>query len=385
MLLTLFGKLISEVMKSSGEKTKARMGPKPTLVGTVRIRTMDLGIYEKTKVSWKRSSMELPEAMHAIELFRAHGKLNALVDKNNPTFLKGQLSPGGKVRGARVNVLPDGRKLDKAFSLFAKHLTIHDESSNDHWDVLYQNPGGSFAHLYTLEKKSRFVRKKYREVEEFEKYYPMLRRKVLSALRDRSDPMAVRMYTLLETCMRVGNEIYYRAHGHKGLTTLKKKDISVDGNTVTFNYLSKGGVPMNVSKEFPDVYVERLNEILKPRKESDFVFVNEATGHPLSDVHFKEAFKRYCGREFYPHIVRSYYATEKANEFLRSHRTASRKEVLEFFRSVAMELGHKRFIKKKGVWKESYNITIHYYIQPKVLDKLNSLPNKCMAAGMGGG
>ena len=71
-------------MKSSGEKTKAKTGPKQLPVGTVRIRTTDLGIYEKTERSWKRSSMELPEAMHAINLFKAHGNMDALWTRTIP-------------------------------------------------------------------------------------------------------------------------------------------------------------------------------------------------------------------------------------------------------------------------------------------------------------
>lgn len=345
---------------------------KPIPEGVIRIKTKDLGTYEKTKASWKKSSIEFPEAMHVIQLFRAHNNFEFLVDKKDSKFLKGQLSPEGKCQGARINILPDGRQLDKAYSLFARHLTIHDETSNDHWDVLYQNPGGTYSYAYTLEKKSKLVKRKYKTVEEFGKYYLRLKRSVLSALNDKNDFIAVPMYTLLETLMRIGNEIYYKAHGHKGLTTLKKSDISINGNKVTFNYMSKNGVPRNITKEFPDTYISRLNGMLQPLKQSSFVFVTNA-GHPLDDKHFKRAFKRYCGKEFYPHIVRSYYATKKAKEFLRMHKTATKKEIRELFLSIAADLGHKRFVKKEQTWKEGYNVTIHYYIQPEVLDMVKSL------------
>ena len=36
----------------------------------------------------------------------------------------------------------------------------------------------------------------------------------------------------------------------------------------------------------------------------------------MKESDFKAAFKKYCGEEFYPHIVRSYIATEKAKEIL---------------------------------------------------------------------
>ncbi len=340
---------------------------------TLRIKSKDLKVYKKTKTSWRKSSVEFPEAMHVIKLFIAHDNLDVLIDKKDPKFLKGWLSADGKCNGARINILPDGRKLDKAYSLFAKHLTIHDEASDSHWDILYQNPCGTYSYLYTLEKKEQSVKKKYKAVEEFEKHYPKLKRKVSSALKDRSDPIAVPMYTLLRTLMRIGNEIYYKAHGHKGLTTLKKKDISINGNHVTFDYLAKDGVPMNVTERFPDHYVFRLKNILKSVDRSSFVFVNKNTGHPLNDVHFKEAFKRYCGREFYPHIVRSHFATMKAKEFIQTHKSATKYEVKELFLLIAEKLGHKRFVKKENEWKESYNVTIHHYIQPEVVEKVRSI------------
>ena len=348
---------------------------KPTVPGTLRIGTDDLLVYEKTSDDWivKVPAIEFPDAMHVIQLFKAHENFNALVDTKNPRFLKGQLSPEGKSQGARINILPDGRALDKAYSLFAEHLTIHDEASNEHWDVLYRNPGGTYSYVYTLEKRDNSVKKKYSEVEEFERCYPDLIKRVDSALSDYNDNMAVPMYTLLKTCMRVGNEIYYKAHGHKGLTTLKKSDISINGNNVTFNYLSKNGVPTVITEKFPDLYVARLRKALDSIDDSSFVFVNPRSGHPLLDTHFKEAFRRYCGRNFYPHIVRSFYATQKAEEFLKSHGSATKKDIREFFLSVSEKLGHKRFVKKEQAWKDNYTVTVHHYIQPQLVDKIKAL------------
>jgi hypothetical protein len=354
--------------------TRKKAARKKTIpVGTIRIKVKDLHPYEKTRTGWKKSGKEFPEALHVVELFKAHSNFSPLIDAKDMHFLKGQLSPDGHCQGARVNVLPDGRRLDKAYSLFAEHLTVHDETSNDHWDVLYRNPGGTYSYVYTLEKKLKFMRKKYREVEELEKYYPTIEAEVMNALEDKDDDMAVPMYTLLKTYMRVGNEMYYKAHGTKGLTTLKKKDIEIKGKSVTFRYISKGYVPREFTEEFPTIYIKRLRKMLEHLKPSSFVFVNPKTGHPLSDMHFKQAFGRYCGREFYPHIIRSYYATEKAKEFLNMHESVKKHELLEFYRFLAAKLGHKRFAKKDHEWKESYNVTIHHYIQPGVLSRLNSL------------
>jgi len=188
----------------------------------------------------------------------------------------------------------------------------------------------------------------------------------------KDDEIALPMYTLLKTCMRVGNEIYYKSTGHKGLTTLTKKDIKIEKNHATFNYIGKNGVPTIISEEFPKEYIKKLKEKLAEKKSSEFVFTN-SKGAPLKDTDFMHAFEKYCGEQFYPHIVRSFYATEKAKIFLSNHKKATKQEVKELFTKIADKLGHKRFDKKHNEWKDSYTVTIHHYIQPELVDKIKSL------------
>jgi DNA topoisomerase IB len=349
------------------EKKKISVEP-----GTIRIKAEDLEPYEKTEKSWKKSSKDLSKAKLVIELFKGQGQLNVLIDTHDPRFLKGQLLPDGKTQGARINILPNGRKLDKAFSLFAENLTIHNESSNYHWNVIYKNPGGTYSYVYALDKKRKFVDKKYRVVTEFSKYYPKLKRNAYNALKKDDDRLAVPMYTLLKTYMRIGNEIYYKIRHHKGLTTLKKEDITINGKYVTFNYIAKDGVPTNITESFPPVYINRLRNMLEGIDNSSFVFTNGGKGRPLCDTHFKDAFKRYCGKEFYPHIVRSHYATSRVEVFLATHKSFSREEMRSLFLSIAEKLGHKRFVRKDNVWKDSYTITINHYVRPRLLKKIKS-------------
>ncbi|MBN2482784.1 MAG: hypothetical protein JXD21_01120 [Candidatus Omnitrophica bacterium] len=349
------------------------MKVKITLPGTVRIKAVGLKVYERSRKGWKRSSRTFPEALLVIKLFKAHKRFSALIDKKNPEFLKGQLSPDGQPQGARINVLPNGKKLDKAFSLFSPELTIHNENSNYHWNVLYKNPGGTYSYVYTLEKKKELVKRKYQVVKDFERYFRKLRKNLRRALHDPEDAMAVPMYTLLKTYMRIGNEIYYKTSGHKGLTTLKKKDITIRKNQVTFNYIGKDGVPIEIKRRFPDIYIERLRKILKSKKRNEYVFINGHTRRPLQDIHFREAFKRYCGKEFFPHIVRSYFATARVKYFLKTRKEATKEDIRELYLEIAERLGHKRFDKKNQVWKENSTVTISHYIKPKLLAEVEKI------------
>ena len=346
----------------------AKLKNKKSLVGTIRINR-NLKVCEKTKSGWKKSARKFPNAIQVAKLFKANKEFKEIIDKKNPVFLKGQIYKG-KVQGARINILPDGRKLDKAYSLFAENLTIHDESSGQHWNVLYKNPN-SWEHLYTLNKRKNLTKKKYDEVKEFKKLYPKIRKRIISALKDKDDYLALPMFTLLETYMRIGNELYYKLNKHKGLTTLKKSDITTKGSFVTFNYVAKDGVPTTIKKKFPAIYIRRLKTLLNSLGKNAFVFTKK--GKILEDDDFKNAFKKYCGKEFYPHIVRSYYATSQAEDFLKKHKKASKDEINNLFLSIAAKLGHKKFNKKQKSWQDNSSVTIHHYIPPDLVERVKKI------------
>lgn len=342
---------------------------KETASGTIRVKTKDLLAYEKTKTGWKRTGKEFKNLLDAVKLFKAEKRFKELIDKKDPSFLKGQLSCDGREQGARINILPNGEKLEKAYSLFAPHLKIHDQLSHDHWDVLYQNRGGTWSYVYTVEKRKQHRNKKYKKVEEFEKRYKKLVGNVKKSLHDKKDLMGVPMHTLLTTYMRVGNETYYKAHGHKGLTTLTKKDVAIKPPTVTFNYIGKDGVPIDINKKYSNIYIQRLKPLLK--KPNKFVF--SKNGGLIRENDFKEAFMRYCGHEFYPHIVRSHYATTKVKNFLKNKKKTTKQEVTQLFTQIAHDLGHKKFNKKKHQWQEHITVTINSYIQPELITKIQKI------------
>lgn len=345
----------------------SKVSTKP-INGMIRIDSRKLLSYERTTKGWKRAGKDFNGILAVVKLYKAEGKFKELMDAKEPRFLKGAISKEGLPIGARINILPDGQKLEKAFSLFSPNLTLHDQLSHDHWDVIYQNKGGTWSYVYTLKKRKDHMAGKYRKVELFEKNYRRLSSNVIKGLFDESDFMAVPMHTLLQTYMRVGNETYYKAHGHRGLTTLIKRNISVRRPEVTFDYVGKDGVPIKIIKRFLDEYTERLNSILAKRKKDEFVF--SKNGSVLREHDFKDAFLRYCGHEFYPHIVRSHYATMKVKKFLKENKNITKERMRNLFMEIAHNLGHKRFNKKKQDWQESYAVTVHSYIQPELVEKL---------------
>ncbi|MFH1452165.1 MAG: hypothetical protein ABIF88_03260 [archaeon] len=335
-----------------------------------RIRTGDFAVVEsKTGKGWKKSHRKFPEAMNVAKLFKAHKNLRLIKDSKSPKFLKGNYS-WGEPRGARINFLPNGEKLNKAYSLFAPQLVVHDETSNLHWDVIYQNPNGNFAYLYTEMKIKKSSIKKFATVEEFDKCLPRLKKNLSKNLR--KDPIVLPMIILLKTKMRVGNEMHYLHTRHKGLTTLKKKNIKISGNNVTFRFIAKDGVPLTLVEKFSLNEINELRKLLKTKKENDFVFVN-SSGRPLKDIAFEKAFDKYCGKKFYPHIVRSHYATMEAKKFLKKHKFATKQETKKLYMDIADKLGHRKFSKKKNEWLDAYEVTLHHYIQPEIVEEISKI------------
>lgn len=322
-----------------------------------------------TASGWREDKRDFPEIAHAAHLFRSHGRFGMLRDAKDARFLKGALGAGGRPVGARIMVLPDGEKLNEGFSLFAKNLRFHDEDTDAHWDVMFENPAG-FTYLYTIAKISRAKKHKTHIVDEFARFFPKLKRNVLKDLRSEGSIHAVALYTMMKTYMRVGNEIYFKAHGHKGLTTLQKMDIRIEGNHVTFNYKAKDGVPIHICVSFPETYVRRLAALLKPKRPNTFVF-SHASGHPLGGKDIKGAIGEFCGRDFFPHIIRSYFADTEVKKFFRSRRTATRQEVYDLLIMIASKLGHKRYDKKEHTWVESPKVTVNNYIRPEFVERLH--------------
>lgn len=347
---------------------KSSKKPKEIPIGTIRVDAKTLEPYSKTKKGWRKIKRESPELNAVVALYKAADQFDLLVDKKNPRFLKGQLSNEGREQGARIVELPNGEKLEKAFSLFSKHLQLHDQDSHDHWDVLYQNKGGTWSYVYTLEKRNKHRAKKYMKVDKFAKRYQKLHDNAKKALSDKSDYMAIPMYTLLHTFMRVGNETYFKAHGHKGLTTLMKRDVKIKGRLVKFTFFGKDGVPQSIEYEFPKEYVSRLKTLLSKKKPKDFVFTKD--GHLLHENDFKKAFKLYCGEEFYPHIVRSYYASNCVKKALKVNSSFTKDSMQNLFLGIAHNLGHKKFDKKTNQWQDSYNVTVRNYVQPELVEEV---------------
>ncbi len=344
--------------------------------GTTRIKSVDFELYEIKNGIWIKSSKKILKSTK--EIIKDYIKTNSeqeLYDNFSKDFLKGFVDSSGLIYGERIQTLPNGKKLSRGgFSLFAKNLKYNFDGDPE-WDICYENSSGSKTYLYCEDKIHLEKKRKAKLVDEFTKYYSIILENLEIDIKATSDSKYLALYTLIITHIRVGNLEHYKHLGHMGLTTLKKDNIKVSGNTVIFDYIGKDAIPHHKEFEFPDFYIKKLNKILKSKNKDDFVFSNK-NNNPIHSLEFSDILFKYTQKHFYPHIIRSYYADLTVLTYLRKHRKTSKKEVISELKEIAWNLGHKKFNKSKNEWEPSYKITVDNYIRPEYYERLCKLYEK---------
>ena len=335
-------------------------------IGTIRINSASHKFYIKASNSWDYVDEVSENLKKIISQYSKNNNLHYLIDEKHPEFFKGSLSSENKILGERVKLLPDGSKLARAgFSLFAKNLRFNNDPDHE-WDVCYENTSGLKTYLYSEEKIHLEQEKKFKLVQKFSKHYD----KIISVVENNLEKIEyLALHTLLNTFIRVGNYHYYLKNSHKGLTTLQKKDITVEGDIVLFEFIGKDGVPHHIKKGFSDDYIAKLKKFLSSRKKEEFVFSGRR-GNPLHSEDFSSIFYSITKEHFYPHIIRSHHADSRCLDYLNGKIDIQDPEKL--FLDIAKDLGHKKYNKKKETWENSPSITIQSYIYPEYVKRIRS-------------
>lgn len=105
---------------------------------------------------------------------------------------------------------------------------------------------GRKQYLYHPGWTSEQQRTKLKRIVAFGKALPRIRRRIaidrrLQALL-KEKVIAIALKTTEETLIRIGNDQYLHRYGSYGLTTLKKKHVSISGNEAVFRFKGKKGV-----------------------------------------------------------------------------------------------------------------------------------------------
>jgi DNA topoisomerase-1 len=206
---------------------------------------------------------------------------------------------------------------------------------------------------------------KYGRLAAFARALPRIRRRTGRDLArpglPREKALAAVVRLLEATLIRVGNEEYARENESFGLTTLRGRQVRIDGATLRFSFRGKSGVPHAV--ELTDrrlaAIVRRMREL--PGEEL-FGYVDE-TGEtrPIESGDVNEYLKETAGEEFTSKHFRTWAGTVLcARELRRLEPPASgaegRRHLAHAVAAVARALGNTKAVCRKC------------YIHPRVIE-----------------
>ncbi|GAT72942.1 DNA topoisomerase IB [Microbacterium hydrocarbonoxydans] len=114
-----------------------------------------------------------------------------------------------------------------------------------HIQAVGTDQAGRRQYLYHPLWRARRDRRKFTRALRLAEALPAARRRVTRALQEpgltRERALAVAFRLLDDAALRIGSERYLVRHGSRGLTTLRRRDVSVDGEHVALRFPAKSG------------------------------------------------------------------------------------------------------------------------------------------------
>lgn len=135
-----------------------------------------------------------------------------------------------------------------------------------HLQVTGRDEAGRKQYIYHPDWEEARSRAKFRRMVDFAAALPAIRAQVDKDLRrrglGREKLLAIVVYLLEETRIRIGNSQYARRNESYGLTTLENEHLEIAGSTITFSFVGKSG-----KKQQVDIQDRRLARYLKQCQE----------------------------------------------------------------------------------------------------------------------
>jgi len=239
---------------------------------------------------------------------------------------------------------------------------------NGHLQAVGMDAAGRRQYLYHPAWRERRDQAKFQRMIEFGRALPRLRDVVSGHLtqdgfaRDRLLACAVRLLDI--GFFRVGSEDYAGENGTYGLATIEKRHVSLDGDLITFDYVSKGGKRRVQSVLDPDAAA--VVRGLKRRRGGGPELLAYRDDRRWKDVRsedINEYIKEITGEEFTAKDFRTWNATVLAALSLAlaagrgTSKTARKRTMASAVRQVAEFLGNTPAVCRSS------------YIDPRVFDR----------------
>ncbi|MEO8253089.1 MAG: DNA topoisomerase IB [Flavobacterium sp.] len=244
-----------------------------------------------------------------------------------------------------------------------------------HIQAIGRDAKGRKQYIYHSVFEKAKQEEKFAKMKDFGNVLEKFRQQVLADIASKvwtKDKVVALLILLLdETGIRIGNKQYANQNGTYGLTTLRRKHMTLVGNQIVFEYKGKSNQARHV--EIDDAYLSKLikksaqlpgYEIFRYKDESgDF--------HPVDSEDVNEYIHKYMGDNFSSKDFRTWVASRLAVEMypfaLDAISNAPKSKFSNtLIRMVAEELGNTPTVCKS------------YYVHPNIMQKIESksLPNK---------
>jgi len=228
---------------------------------------------------------------------------------------------------------------------------------------------------------------KFHRLYEFGKVIPSLRLKLEEDLVKKElceEKVVATVISLMErTYIRVGNDDYEKLYGSYGLTTLKDKHVTVNGDTIEFSFIGKKGVEQKINLRNKKLarMVKQCRDI--PGKELFQYFAPDGSRQSIDSGMVNRYIKEATGGDFTAKDFRTWAGTLN---ILRAFCTIGepeadsdcKKNIVAALDEVSKKLGNTRTVCKKyyvhpGIIKLYEDRTLQKYL--KELDQIEKEDN----------
>ena len=234
-----------------------------------------------------------------------------------------------------------------------------------HIQATARDARGRKQYRYHPQYREARDRSKFKRMLEFSEVLPRLRERIERDLRtedlSRRQLLATVVRLLDKTLIRVGNDEYVRENRSYGLTTLRRRHLTIDGSMLRFSFRGKSGVEHSIAVADP-----RLARIIQRCRslpgEELFQYRDKAgKRHLVSSDDVNDYLKEISGRDISAKDFRTWGGTMLAAVELRRHgEAASRREternIIAAIDAVAERLGNTRAVCRK------------YYVHPALIE-----------------
>jgi DNA topoisomerase-1 len=236
--------------------------------------------------------------------------------------------------------------------------------ADGHIQATARDARGRKQYRYHPQYREARDRSKFRRMLEFSEVLPRLRERLERDLRaedlSRRQLLATVVMLLDRTLIRVGNDEYVRENRSYGLTTLRRRHLTIDGSVLRFSFRGKSGVEHSIAIADPRLarIIQRCQDL--PGQEL-FQYLDAAKKrHLVTSDDVNDYLRDLAGRDITAKDFRTWGGTMLAAvELRRLGLAASRREadrnVIAAIDAVAERLGNTRAVCRK------------YYVHPALI------------------